>query len=178
MISSRPLVFGCALTVLLMCWQADRPVFAQAAVQPEVLVALSPPVTDWAPPLGEPRLERLPPVTAELEQKNQEDQVPAHSFWHVPTYDDCCHFLKRDEDTQSWRTRKFSTGYSIGVTDGDHMVRGRLDQGTGPAFSKRWGWDFADHWGSETRFLEASLPIIDMTGQMQTHTGHMLLNPS
>ncbi len=176
MISSRPLVFGCALTLLLVCCQTNRPVFAQAAVQPEFQAAPSQPDTELAPLLGELHLERLPPVTAELGPMDQEDQVPAHSFWHVPTYDDCCRFFKRDEDPQSWRARKFSTGYSLGVMDGDHLVRGRLDQGTGLTFSKRWGWDFADYWGAESRFLEASLPIIDITGHMQTHTGHMLLN--
>jgi hypothetical protein len=56
-----------------------------------------------------------------------------------------------------WRDRPFSGGYSFGAIAGDPFHSGHADDAVGLAISKRYGWDFADHWGLETRLTDAWL---------------------
>jgi opacity protein-like surface antigen len=56
-----------------------------------------------------------------------------------------------------WRERPFSGGYAVGAIAGDPFHSGHVDDALGLALTKRYGWDFADHWGLETRLTEAWL---------------------
>ncbi len=56
-----------------------------------------------------------------------------------------------------WRDRPFSGGYAVGAMAGDPFHSGHGDDAVGLAIAKRYGWDFADHWGVETRLTDAWL---------------------
>lgn len=169
MVSIQPLVIGCALTVLLASWWPASAIFGQTVSLPgPARTSLS-----VSPTIEEPRPERLPPISSEVNAAPEDNKD--RSFWRIPTRQECYQWVKRSSDSPSWTARPFSTSYSLGAMDGDHLVRGRLDQGTGFTIAKRYGWDFAEHWGTEARLAEASLPIIDLSGQMPTHTGHILM---
>jgi opacity protein-like surface antigen len=56
-----------------------------------------------------------------------------------------------------WRDRPFSGGYTVGAIAGDPFHSRHKDDALGPALTKRYGWDFADHWGLETRLSDAWL---------------------
>lgn len=150
-----------------------------AAIRSYGQIAL-PAETTLTPPAGSllvqgSGMQRLPPVIPPQDIEPAVVPQPARSFWQLPSREECGQWFKRADDSPGWQARPFSTSYSLGAMDGEHLVRGRLDQGTGFLFSKRYGWDFAEHWGLEARLSEAGLPVIDMTGQMRTHTGHVLM---
>ncbi len=58
-----------------------------------------------------------------------------------------------------WRDRPFSAGYAAGIIAGDpfHGGETHANDAVGLAISKRYGWDFADHWGLETKLTDAWL---------------------
>ncbi len=62
-------------------------------------------------------------------------------------------------DSYRWRDRPISGGYFAGTIAGDpfHGGHEHTNDAVGLAISKRYGWDFADHWGLETKLTDAWL---------------------
>ncbi len=60
-------------------------------------------------------------------------------------------------DGYRWRDHPFSGGYFAGAIAGDPFHSGHGDDAVGLAISKRYGWDFAEHWGLETKLTDAWL---------------------
>jgi hypothetical protein len=62
-----------------------------------------------------------------------------------------------EPDHYRWRDRPFSGGYTVGAIAGDPFHSRHKGDALGPVITKRYGWDFADHWGLETRLTDAWL---------------------
>ena len=62
---------------------------------------------------------------------------------------------------ESWRFRPFSAGWFMGAMQGSPLISDWLYQTAGFSGGYRFGWDFDDYWGCETRFTFAWMKLAD-----------------
>lgn len=67
--------------------------------------------------------------------------------------DSTLHQVEPPGDYQ-WRDHPFSTGYQVGWLIGGPFAKGSSDVPNGIQLTKRYGWDFDDHWGMEIRLAD------------------------
>jgi hypothetical protein len=60
---------------------------------------------------------------------------------------------------EPWLYRPFSMGLFMGPITGSTLINDSISQGTGFFAGARFGYDFDDDWGLETRLASASMPL-------------------
>jgi hypothetical protein len=64
----------------------------------------------------------------------------------------------------SWLNRPLLFTPVVGFINGDHIIRGHVDQKTAFLGGYRFGWDYDYYWGMELRFVDAHMGLSDARG--------------